>query len=125
MPQTEIEPIDNYPELVAMGFKRNSSKTKFDEKIRRSNMEYTYLLFNGNELVYIGRSINRYRLSNHIICGKVFDAAYYKPTHFFSPLENTGRKKILETALIESYKTKYNNCWYAKRSHGRGGQQLN
>jgi len=65
-----------------------------------------YLLFNGDELIYIGQTSNlKTRVQNHInknISGKIFDRVFF----LVAPEEED--RLLIEKKLIDFYRPKYN-----------------
>lgn len=118
MPTTTTEPIDNYPILKDMGFKKTPNHLSFGGQ-PPIGYYYTYLLFDGEKLVYIGQTSWTPRLRAHLKNGKVFNSTYAMPTKVRYYHEKTGYWTTLESVLIRMYRTKYNKCHKAKEQAWR------
>lgn len=68
---------------------------------------YVYFLIKNNKVVYIGASGNRNRIGAHQKT-KDYDSCYYFECVNYQHWQ-------IETLLIRTFKTKYNNCNIAKK----------
>jgi hypothetical protein len=78
-------------------------------KYIKPNDGFVYFLMKGDKVVYIGASSNRYRMGVHQK-SKDFDSFLYFMCSDFEHLH-------LETLLIRHFRTTYNVCNVAKKSH--------
>lgn len=109
---TTAEPIDNYMPLKVAGAKRNQSLDEFDVVLPSEQHYYLYLLFDKDELVYVGKTKYKDRLAAHRRT-KIFDSVYYG----FTTLWIDGGFYDPEAEIIRLYKTRYNRCKKAKKHH--------
>lgn len=107
-----IKTFPKYPALDGLKFITNESLESFDWGFQpEKGFAFLYLLFDGKELVYIGKTINPSRPLMHKQQGKIFDKVYFRHTK----VDVSDRYKSEdEERLIKSIPTRYNVCHIAK-----------